>query len=101
MWDEGTTAPAPGSSSSPLQDFFTGILGAAGKRIDQELTRTSAQQTFNGGNTTPRYGVNELGQPYFAGKASFATGAIAGVPAPLILVGVGILAAAFLLHGRG
>src|SRR5882762_1374080 len=100
MWDDGTsTSPAPASSSSPLSDFFTGILGSAGKRIDQELTRTHAQTTFNGVATTPTYGVNEYGQPFLAGRASFLTGSIAGVPAPLVLVGVGILALAFLLHG--
>jgi len=99
MWDETTTAPTPGSSGSPFQDFLTGILGSASKRIDQELTRDNAR-SFTGQSTDPRYGVNEYGQPYFAGKASFPSGAIAGVPAPLVLVAAGILALAFLLHGK-
>jgi|SRR5581483_8997451 len=100
MWDTTTDpAPAPASSGSPVTDVINGIFGLASKKLDQEALRSSSQQL--GTNSTPKLGVNQDGVPFFAGKATFASGTIGGVPAPLVLVGVGILALAFILHGRG
>lgn len=99
MWDDTSTAPAPVSSGS-LGGFFDRVLGSAASRVEQEIQRDTARET-TGAKTDPLYGVNEQGQVFFAGQATFADGRILGVPAPLVLVGVGILALAFILHSKG
>lgn len=100
MWEDTYPAPAPASSGSSTQDLLNGIFGLASKKLDQETLKGQTQQTFNGGSTTPRYGVAEGGVPFVAGNPSFTGGQFFGVPAPLVLVGVGILALAFILHGK-
>lgn len=99
MWDQLTTGPSPVSSGS-VGDFFSRVVGAAASRAEQEITRDNARES-TGGKTDPLFGVNEMGQPFYAGKATFMEASIAGVPAPLILVGVGILALAMILHSKG
>lgn len=98
MWDE-TTGPAPASSGSSILDTITGIFDAGVSRVGQEVQRKISGDTFD--QTDAKLGVNERGQVYAAGKPTFTGGTIAGVPAPFVLVGVGILALAIILHSKG
>jgi hypothetical protein len=98
MWDY-ETAPQPVSSGSVL-DSLKGIFDQAAQAAGQRVQREIAGDTWTGEKTDPRLGVNEYGTVYAAGRPSFLSSSIAGVPAPLVLVGVGILALALVLHGK-
>lgn len=100
VWDgAGDTSPAAQTSGSlfdKLSDALGGVVQSAGQRAQREL----AQDVFSGPSTNPKLGVNQDGKPFAAGKPTFLSGSVAGVPAPLVLVGVGIVALALILHGK-
>jgi hypothetical protein len=100
IWTDVTTAPAASSTGSAFGDFLNSVVNLASTKVDQEAQRQQAR-TVTGQSTDPRYGVNEYGTPYLIGTPTFIGGKVFGVPVPLVLVGVGILAAAFILHGKG
>ncbi len=91
--------PQPSSTGSAVDDFVGSLFGLATAKVQQDTVKAQTAATFN---QAPQYGVNEQGNAFLAGKATFlSNGSIFGVPAPLVLVVVGILAAAFVLHHKG
>lgn len=93
-----STGPAAASTGSAITDLWNSALHYAAAKVEQKAQQSVAAQTFN---QAPAYGVNDQGQPFLAGKATFLSGGtILGIPAPLVLVGVAIAATALLLHHR-